>query len=125
MTIRAGEVLDAVQATNGDFAMPQHGGGGGQAASIAIAAGDAIESVSGYTGIWYGWNCVLQLTITTRNGQVFGPYGSMNGSTSSTPFSFTAPTGQSIVAFSGSIVYVPEAGGDPSYIVASLSPSYG
>ena len=125
MTIRAGDVIDAIQATNGAFAMPQHGGGGGQPATVDIAPGDAIASISGYTGIWYGWSCVLQLTITTRNGQVFGPYGSMSGVTSSTPFSFTAPAGQSIVAFSGSIVYVPEAGGDPSYIVASLNPSFG
>lgn len=125
MTIRAGDVIDAIQVTNGDFAMPQHGGGGGQAANIDIAPGDAIASISGYAGIWYGWNCVLQLTITTRNGQVFGPYGSMNGATSSTPFSFTAPAGQSILALSGSIVCVPEAGGDPSDIVASLNPSYG
>ena len=52
----------------------QHGGNGGTPNTVAIPAGDAAAQVSGYTGVWFGWNCVLQITITTRNGKVFGPF---------------------------------------------------
>lgn len=134
LVIRSGDVLDAIQVTNtGSFtgcdnpltySLPQHGGTSGDASTVTLAEGDAVVEVSGYTGTWFGWNCVLQLTITTRNGQVFGPFGSMNNASSKTPFSYTAPPGQSIVAFSGSIENVPLAGGGTTYIVASLAVSY-
>jgi hypothetical protein len=134
LVVRSGDVLDAIQATNtGSFtgcnkplqySLPQHGGNGGQASTATIANGDAVIEVSGYTGIWFGWNCVLQITIKTRNGQVFGPFGTMNNASSQTPFSYTAPQGQTIVAFSGSIVNVPLAGGGTTDIVASLEVSF-
>lgn len=135
MTVRSGEVLDAIQVTSTGssigwaqpvtYALPQHGGNGGHADAVSIAQGDGIASVSGYTGTWFGWECVLQLTITTKLGQVFGPYGTMANASSQTPFSYTAPADQTITAFSGSIVQVPEAGGGSSFIVASLTPSFG
>ncbi len=135
LVVRSGEVLDSVQATNtGSFAgcdnpllyvLPQHGGNGGQPSTVDIAAGDAVAEISGYTGIWFGWSCVLQLTVTTRNGQVFGPFGTMSNASSQTPFSYTAPQGQSIVAFAGTAVEVPLAGGGTTYIIASLTPGYG
>jgi hypothetical protein len=129
MVVRSGEVLDAIQATNsgtfsGDpvsYILMQHGGNGGNASAVAIPSGDSISEVSGYSGIWYGWQCVLQITIKTFGGKVFGPYGTMTSASSKTPFTFTAPSGQSIVAFSGSIVNVPLAGGGTTNIIASLS----
>jgi Glycosyl hydrolases family 18 len=135
MVVRSGNVLDAIQATNtGSFSgcnkplnyvLPQHGGKGGQASNVAIAPGDAIVGISGYTGTWFGWDVVLQLTITTRGGQVFGPFGTMDNATSKTAFSCTAPAGQSILAFSGTAVEVPLAGGGTTWVIASLTPSYG
>lgn len=131
IAVRSGEVLDSIQVTNtggpdqSSYQMPQHGGNGGNASTVTIAEGDGIASISGYAGSWFGWNCVLQLTITTKMGQAFGPFGTMANASSSTPFSFTAPTDQTIVAFSGTVVEVPEAGGGTSLIVASLTPSYG
>ena len=132
LVIRSGNVLDAIQMTNAGmyaqipvaYKLPQHGGNGGNPSTALIPAGDAVAKVSGYTGIWFGWNCVLQLTITTRNGKVFGPYGTMSNASSKTPFSYGAPQGQSIVAFSGSIVNVPLAGGGRTNIIASLDASY-
>jgi hypothetical protein len=132
MVIRSGEVLDAIQATNtGSFegtplqyVLPQHGGDGGSASPITIPPGDAVAEVSGYTGIWFGWECVLQLSITTRGGLVMGPFGTMAHASGQTPFRFTAPTGQSIVAFSGSTVTVPLAGGGTTDVIASLSVTY-
>jgi hypothetical protein len=91
---------------------------------MTIPTGDSIAEVSGYTGIWFGWECVLQITLTTRNGTIFGPFGTMNNASSKIPFSYKAPQGQSIVAFSGATVEVPLAGGGTTHIVASLDASY-
>lgn len=131
LVIRSGNVLDAIQATNaGTYdQIPVayqllHGGNGGSPSTVAIPAGDAVAQVSGYTAVWFGWNCVLQITITTRNGKVLGPFGTMSNASSKTPFNFTAPKGQSIAAFSGSIVNVPLAGGGNTNIIASLAASY-
>jgi len=132
LTIRSGNVLDALQATNtGSFdsapltyQLLQHGGNGGDATTVKLNSGDKIVKVSGYTGTWYGWNVVVQITLHTQKGKSYGPYGSMAGVTSKTAFDYTAPAGQSVVAFSGSWVTVPEAGGDPSNVIASLNVSY-
>ncbi|TDR81548.1 jacalin-like lectin [Paludibacterium purpuratum] len=129
LTIRSGDVLDAIQATNtGSFSgislpyqLPQHGGDGGRQSEIELASDDALVEVSGYTGTWYGWNVVVQLTVKTRKGLTFGPYGSMHGVTAKTAFAFTAPTGQSIVAFRGTSDVVPQANGKPSSVIASLN----
>ena len=131
MVIRSGDVLDAIQATNtGSFqSVPlqynllPHGGDGGTAHTISIP-GDPVVQVSGFRGVWYGWNCVLQITLKTRSGKVFGPFGTMNNATLEIPFQYNAPPNQSIVAFSGSIVQVPSGGGGPTNIVESLNVSY-
>lgn len=138
MTIRSGNVLDAIQAVNtgngpynygtqnpktgiGIFTLLQHGGNGGGSQTINIPLTDPIVSISGYTGVWYGWQCVLQLTLTGKSGATYGPFGSMAGSTTKTPFKQSAPTGKSVVAFSGSTVTVPLAGGSQTAIIASLN----
>lgn len=128
LVVRSGEVLDALQVTNSgtfqgtpvQYILPQHGGNGGSASTVTIPSGDAVVEVSGYTGVWFGWSCVLQITIKTRSGKVFGPFGTMNNASSKTPFSYVAPQGQSIVAFSGTVVNVPLAGGGRTDIIASL-----
>jgi hypothetical protein len=136
MTIRSGDVLNAIQAVNtgngqfntgtqgtktGIFTLLQHGGNSGGSQTINIPLTDPIVSISGYTGIWYGWQCVLQLTLTGKSGAKYGPFGSMAGATTKTPFTQSAPSGQSIVAFSGSTVTVPLAGGSQTAIIASLN----
>lgn len=139
MVIRAGDVLDAIQATNTgsfqsagasqptplEYKLLPHGGDGGNPNTVAILPGDAVVQVSGFTGVWFGWDCVLQITLTTKSGKVFGPYGTMNHATSMEAFKYTAPANQSIVAFSGSIVEVPEGGGGQTFIIARLGVSYG
>ena len=132
LTVRSGEVLDAIQATNAaqvlvipvTYQLLQHGGNSGNASTIAIDGDDALTEVSGYTGNWFGRNCVLQITLKTRNGKTFGPFGTMNNSSSRSPFAYTAPSGQSVVAFSGSIVSVPLAGGGMTDIVQSLGVTF-
>ena len=76
--------------------------------------------ISGYTGTWFGWNCLLQLTLKTKNGKTYGPYGSMAHATSQMPFSYTAPQGQALLAFYGKTVNVPLADGSRTDIIASL-----
>ncbi len=136
MTIRSGNVLDAIQAVNtgtgpyntgtqntgtGIFTLLQHGGNSGGNQTVNIPLNDPIVSISGYTGIWYGWQCVLQLTLTGKSGATYGPFGSMAGSTAQTPFTQSAQPGQSVVAFRGSTVTVPLAGGSQTAIIASLN----
>jgi len=133
LVVRSGDVLDAIQATNtGSFdentvtyTLLQHGGDGGHADTVALAQGDTIAEVSGYTGYWYGWNVVLQITLTSRDGVVYGPFGTMAGADTQTPFSYTAPQGQSVVAFSGSTVTVPLAGGGTTDVIATLDVTFG
>ncbi|HEU4607509.1 MAG TPA: glycosyl hydrolase family 18 protein, partial [Chitinophagaceae bacterium] len=138
MIIQSGEVLNAIQAVNtgtgpyntgtqppgtniGIFTLLQHGGTSGGSQTINIPANDPIVSISGYTGVWYGWNCVLQLTLTGKSGKTYGPYGSMVGATSQTPFTQSGQSGQTVVAFKGSTVTVPLAGGGQTAIIASLN----
>lgn len=131
LVVRSGDVLDAIQATNAgtfagnpvEYVLLRHGGDGGDAATVTIPAGDPLVEVSGSTGTWFGWDCVLQISLRTRSGKVFGPFGTMQFASPTTPFTFTAPAGQSIVAFSGTTVDVPVATGDTTDIVASLAVS--
>ena len=131
LVVRSGEVIDSLQATNAGtladtakasvtYALLPHGGDGGQESTVTLAAGDAITEISGYTGFWFGWECVLQLTVTTRDGNTYGPFGAMTHAVGATPFAYTAPTGQTIVAFRGTTVTVPMAGGGMQDILASL-----
>ncbi|NLA20428.1 hypothetical protein GPU89_31685 [Burkholderia cepacia] len=101
--------------------MLQHGGNSGTAQVINIPLDDPIVSISGYTGVWYGWQCVLQLTLTGKSGATYGPFGSMAGSTTRNGFVQSAPAGQSVVGFSGSTVTVPLAGGSQTAILATLN----
>lgn len=136
MIIQSGDVLNAIQAVNtgttsfnigtqgagsGIFTLLQHGGTSGGSQTINIPTNDPIVSVSGYTGVWYGWNCVLQLTLTGQSGRTYGPFGSMAGATSQTPFTQTGQSGQTVVAFKGSTVTVPLAGGNQTAIIATLT----
>lgn len=125
MVVMAGEILNAIQTTSGAYGLPQHGDTSGSANTITLAAGERITEATGATGIWYGNACVVQLTLKSSAGKTYGPYGTMGGVTSSTPFTFTAPSGQSIVAFSGSLVNVALAGGARVNIIQTLQPRYG
>jgi len=140
LTVRSGEVLNAIQAVNtgngkyntgtqntgtGVFTLLQHGGDGGNSNTVNIPLDDPIVSISGYTGNWYGRDCVLQLSLTSKSGKTYGPFGTMGGASSKTPFNQTAPSGQSIVAFSGTTRVVPMAGGSSSAIIISLNAVFG
>ncbi|MBI3730803.1 MAG: hypothetical protein HY254_21025 [Burkholderiales bacterium] len=136
VTVRSGDVLNAIQSVNtgtgpynigtqnketGIFTTLQHGGNSGSSQVANIPYNDPIVSISGYTGTWFGWQCVLQLTLTGKSGTTYGPYGSMAHASSRTAFSQAAQPGQSAVAFKGSTVTVPLADGSQTAIIASLN----
>lgn len=129
LKICSGEILNALQATSnaGDSAyeLPQHGDTSGNAVSISLDSGDVITGVSGYTGIWYGRQCVAQLTLVTKNGKTYGPFGTMGGVSASAAFSYQASQGKSILAFLGTLVNVPLAGEQNVNIIQSLNVSIG
>ncbi len=135
LVVRSGEVLDAIQATNTgpvpglpvsqSYELLQHGGNGGIEQVLHISPTDPLVKVSGYTGTWFGWNVVVQIQFTTKSGATFGPYGTMSHVTAKTSFTATAPANQSILAFRGSTVTVPEASGGQSAIIATLTPVFG
>lgn len=138
MIIQSGDILNAIQAVNtgtgtynfgtqppgtttGVFTLLQHGGTSGGTQTITIPTNDPIVSISGYTGVWYGTNCVLQLTLIGQSKKTYGPFGSMAGATSQTPFTQTGQSGQTVVAFQGSTVTVTLAGGSQTDIIATLT----
>lgn len=129
LMIRHGEVLDAIQPTNtGSFqstpavyTLPQHGGNGGSVSNVQLNTGEFITEISGYTGTWFGWQCVLQISFITSSGRTLGPYGTMTNATTKDPFSLTAPVGQSYIAFSGTLINVPLASGNYTNIIASIN----
>lgn len=138
MIIQSGDILNAIQAVNtgtgkynfgtqpqgttiGVFTLLQHGGTSGGKQTITIPANDPIVSISGYTGNWYGTNCVLQITLHGQSGTPYGPFGTMAGASGQTPFTQTGTSGQTVVAFKGLTVTVTLAGGEQTDIIASLT----
>ena len=132
LIIRSGEVLDAVQATNtgvfsGSYAelgLLQHGGNGGNNNVINLNAGDCITEVTGFTGTWFGWNVVAQISIKTDQGMVYGPFGTMNNVTGKKAITYTAPNNQCIAALNGSTIQVPNVQGNTTFVISELTVSY-
>lgn len=125
LTVMSGDILNAVQATNGAYSLPQHGDTSGGSSSVTLAAGETITGATITTGMWYGRSCVVQLSLTTSQQRTLGPYGTQANVSNPQPRTYAAPTGQSIVAFAGSLVNVPLSGGSWVNIVQSLSPAFG
>ncbi|MGK3997197.1 jacalin-like lectin [Sorangium sp. So ce1024] len=91
-----GEVVDALQAGYNGRTLPRHGGGGGGLSVASFTPADPLVEVSGSYGSYYGATQILQITLKSRSGKVYGPYGSGSG----TSFSFSAGKNQ-IGAFFG------------------------
>jgi hypothetical protein len=104
--IHHGNIIDAVQCFYGQdyVALPHHGGGGG-GTDIILEPGDSIRRISGFYGWWFAGCYILQLTIETRAGRIYGPLGDMAFSSQQQPFELTAGDGQTVVALFGSVAY--------------------
>lgn len=102
-----GNIIDTIAAFYGSqqTPLPAHGGGGGAATSVILDVGDVLTGISGFYGSWFGGNYILQLTLHTRNGKVFGPYGDMNFASGPIPFNLSANANEQVIAFFGSIAF--------------------
>jgi hypothetical protein len=120
LIVRCGEILDAIQTFIADTELPQHGGDGGGAHTIDLEPGDVLTEISGYTGDWHGRIYVLQITLRTRDGREYGPFGDMSGAGDPSPFHFAADPGQHIAAFHGAIAAGEQADGSMSAFVTGI-----
>jgi hypothetical protein len=101
--IRSGNIVDSIQAFYGDTELPAHGGTGGGVTDIVLGPGDGIDSMKGFWGTWFGGTYVLMLVFRTYSGKTYGPFGDMAFAGSRNPIYFTAPAGQSLLAFTGTV----------------------
>lgn len=105
--VQHGNIVDGIQAFYGSArtALPHHGGNGGTATEIVLDPGDGVTQISGFYGGWFGGNYILQLTIHTKQGKTYGPFGDMQYATTRTPFSLAANANEQTIAFFGSVAY--------------------
>jgi hypothetical protein len=120
MIVRAGEIVDAIQTFIADTELPQHGGDGGGPHPIDLEPGDVLTEISGYTGTWHERSYVVQITLQTRDGRTYGPFGEMTGVADPAPFHFAADPGQHIAAFHGATIPGQQSDGTMSSFVTSI-----
>lgn len=124
--VSSGEVVDAIQTSNqaqgGKYLveMLQHGGDTGKA-NPPISLPNGLTQFSYVTGSWYGNYVVVQITI---NGTSYPKSISSSVSGQETK-SVTAPSGQTIVAFSGSTQKVQLAGGGYTWVLSQIKAVFG
>lgn len=124
--VSSGEVVDAIQTSNqaqgGKYLveMLQHGGDTGKA-NPPISLPNGLPQFSYVTGSWYGNYVVVQITI---NGTSYPKSISSSVSGQETK-SVTAPSGQTIVAFSGSTQKVQLAGGGYTWVLSQIKAVFG
>lgn len=105
LTVHHGWLVDGIQATYNTTSLPAHGGMGGVSSEATFTATDPLVEVSGYYGDFaYGNGLfILQLTLKSKSGKVFGPFGTMQGSSNTKPFSYSTCDDQAVRAFWGGI----------------------
>ncbi|MEV5873030.1 jacalin-like lectin [Streptomyces sp. NPDC052101] len=96
LTLRCGARLDAVSLTHDDGTVLGHGGTGGTAASLTLAAGEHLTSVSLTEGQKDGRTRIFSAAFTTDKGHTLSA-----GTATSDSATFTAPSGWQIVGFTG------------------------
>jgi hypothetical protein len=99
LVVRSGDVIDAIQPSYGSNSAPIQGGPGGTPTSINLT-GDAIVSITGSTGTYFGMTQVVQLSFNTARGRTY-PFGTMRNVQNPQPFELVAPTGTAIRSFLG------------------------
>lgn len=103
LLVRAGDIIDGIQASYSGRAAPFAGGPGGSP-NIVDLTGDAIVAMSGYSGVYFGTEQVAQVTFHTSHGKSFGPYGTMSNVTQAKPFTLSTPKGGAIQSFYGTTI---------------------
>ncbi|OKK07614.1 endonuclease [Streptomyces sp. CB03234] len=96
LTLRGGSRLDAVSLTHDDGRPLTHGGTGGTAASLTLAPGEHLTSVTLTRGRKDGRTRLFSAAFTTDKARTLRA-----GSATSDTVTFTAPAGRQIVGFTG------------------------
>lgn len=96
LTLRGGARLDAVALTHDGGTTLTHGGTGGTAVSLTLAAGEHLTSVKLTQGQKSGRTRIFSAAFTTDKGRTL-----TSGTATSDTLTFTAPTGWQIVGFTG------------------------
>jgi len=100
LVVRSGDIIDAIQPIYDTNSAPSEGGNGGTPNRIDLN-GDRIVAITGYTGTYFGFTHVLQLSFRTASGKVHGPFGTMRNAENPQPFELVAPSGCAINSFFG------------------------
>ncbi|NOK17512.1 jacalin-like lectin [Corallococcus carmarthensis] len=114
LLVRSGDIIDAIQPAYGSNTAPFEGGPGGNATTIDLTD-DAIVSMTGSTGTYFGMTQIAQITFKTARGKTYGPFGTMGNVQGAKPFSLVAPTGSAFRSFFGTTVV---HSGGTTYIAA-------
>ncbi|GGS67854.1 hypothetical protein GCM10010206_32840 [Streptomyces cinerochromogenes] len=96
LTLRGGARLDAVSLTHDGGTALTHGGAGGTAASLTLAAGEHLTSVKLTEGQKDGRTRLFSAAFTTDRGRTLSA-----GTPTTDTTAFTAPAGWQIVGFTG------------------------
>lgn len=96
LTLRGGARLDAVALTHDGGTTLSHGGSGGTAASLTLAAGEHLTSVKLTQGQKDGRTRIFSASFSTDRGRTLAA-----GTATSDAKTFTAPSGWQIVGFTG------------------------
>ncbi|MER6031329.1 jacalin-like lectin [Streptomyces sp. NPDC001851] len=96
LTLRGAARLDAVSLTHDDGTVLDHGGTGGTAASLTLAAGEHLTSVKLTEGRKDGRTRIFSAAFTTDRGRVLSA-----GTAGTDTTTFTAPSGWQIAGFTG------------------------
>ncbi|MEU9734408.1 jacalin-like lectin [Streptomyces sp. NPDC048002] len=96
LTLRGGARLDAVSLTHDGGTALSHGGTGGTAVSLTLAAGEHLTSVALTRGQKDGRTRIFSAAFGTDRGRVLSA-----GTATSDTKTFTAPSGWQIVGFTG------------------------
>ncbi|MBG0851625.1 endonuclease [Streptomyces spinoverrucosus] len=96
LTLRGGARLDAVSLTHDGGTVLTHGGAGGTATSLTLAAGEHLTSVKLTQGQKDGRTRIFSAAFTTDRGRTLTA-----GTATTAAKTFTAPSGRQIVGFTG------------------------
>ncbi|RSO02901.1 endonuclease [Streptomyces sp. WAC 05379] len=96
LTLRGGSRLDAVALTHDGGSALTHGGTGGTATSLTLAAGEHLTTVKLTQGQKDGRTRIFSAAFTTDKGRTLS-----SGTATSDAKTFTAPSGWQIVGFTG------------------------
>ncbi|WP_406254306.1 jacalin-like lectin [Streptomyces chartreusis] len=96
LTLRGGSRLDAVTLTHNGGSALTHGGTGGTATSLTLAAGEHLTTVKLTQGQKDGRTRIFSAAFTTDKGRTLS-----SGTATSDAKTFTAPPGWHIVGFTG------------------------